>query len=150
VDVGDKVNVAGYEFMFKGAKEIVGPNYLAARADVEVWNRGRWLRALHPEKRVYNASQSATTETAIDTGLFRDLYLSLGEPQGAGAWTMRIQYKPFVGWIWGGAILMAIGGGLAVSDRRYVQAVSRQPERAQGSEERRPVPTPVGLSGARL
>jgi cytochrome c-type biogenesis protein CcmF len=89
------------------------------------------------------------TETAIDTGLFRDLYLSLGEPQGAGAWTMRIQYKPFVGWIWGGAILMAIGGGLAVSDRRYVQAV-RRPEGAQGLEKRRHVPTPAGLSGARL
>jgi cytochrome c-type biogenesis protein CcmF len=149
VDVGDTVNVAGYEFRFKGGKEIGGPNYLAARVDVEIWNGGRLLRTLHPEKRVYNASLNAMTETAIDTGLFRDLYLSLGEPQGAGSWTMRIQYKPFVGWIWGGAILMAIGGGLAVSDRRYVQAVSRQPVSVQGSEARRHVPAPVGLSDAR-
>jgi cytochrome c-type biogenesis protein CcmF len=149
VDVGDQVNVAGYDFRFIGAKEISGPNYLAARADVQIWKGDRWLRTLHPEKRVYNASLSAMTETAIDTGLFRDLYLSLGEPQGAGSWTMRIQYKPFVGWIWGGAILMAIGGGLAVSDRRYVQAVSRQPESVPGSEARRHVPAPVRLSGAR-
>jgi cytochrome c-type biogenesis protein CcmF len=148
MDVGDNVTVAGYKFQFNGVKERAGPNYLAARADVEVWNRGRWLRTLHPEKRVYNASQNAMTETAIDTGLFRDLYLSLGEPQSGGAWTMRIQYKPFVGWIWAGAILMAIGGGLAVSDRRYAQAV-RQPESAQGSEVRPRVPLPVGLSGAR-
>jgi cytochrome c-type biogenesis protein CcmF len=150
VDVGDTVNVAGYDFRFTGAKEIGGPNYLAARANVEVWNKGRWVRTLHPEKRVYNASLNSMTETAIDTGLFRDLYLSLGEPQDAGSWTMRIQYKPFVGWIWAGAILMAIGGGVAVSDRRYVHAVSRQPQGVQGAGVRRHMPAPVGLSGARL
>ncbi len=149
MDIGDTVNVAGYDFRFTGAKAIDGPNYLAARADVEVWNRDTLLRTLHPEKRVYNASQNAMTETAIDTGLFRDLYVSLGEPQGAGAGTMRIQYKPFVVWIWGGAILMAIGGGLAVSDRRYVQA-ARQAESPQGSQEKRHEPTRVGLSGAHV
>jgi len=69
------------------------------------------------------------TETAIDSGLFRDLYVSLGEPVNAGAWSVRVYYKPFVGWIWGGALLMALGGGLALSDRRY--ALARQKERAK-------------------
>ena len=69
------------------------------------------------------------TETAIDSGLFRDLYVSLGEPVAAGAWSVRIYYKPFVGWIWGGAVLMALGGGLALSDRRY--ALARQKDTAK-------------------
>ena len=68
------------------------------------------------------------TETAIDSGLFLDLYVSLGEPVGSGAWTVRVYYKPFVGWIWGGALLMAIGGGLAVSDRRYALAARKERE----------------------
>jgi cytochrome c-type biogenesis protein CcmF len=148
MDVGDVVNVAGYDFRFRGVQAVHGPNYLAARADIEVSNTGQMLRTLHPEKRVYHASGSAMTETAIDAGLFRDLYLSLGEPLDRGSWSVRIQYKPFVGWIWGGAILMALGGGLAVSDRRYVQAVSRQQERVQGSEERRHPAARAGLSGA--
>ncbi len=104
MDVGDQVNVAGYEFTFRGVKEAGGPNYLAARADIDVSTSGRRLRTLHPEKRVYYASLNAMTETAIDSGLFRDLYLALGEPLGEGSWSVRIQYKPFVAWIWGGAV----------------------------------------------
>ena len=121
--VGDTVNVAGYDFRFWGVREVRGPNYLAARADIEVSSEGRTLQTMRPEKRVYTASGNALTETAIETGLFRDLYLSLGEPLGGGAWSVRIQYKPLVGWIWGGAILMAIGGGVAISDRRYTRMV---------------------------
>jgi cytochrome c-type biogenesis protein CcmF len=68
------------------------------------------------------------TETAIDTGLFRDLYVSLGEPVGSNAWSVRVYYKPFVDWIWGGAVLMALGGGLALSDRRYALAARKQRE----------------------
>ena len=68
------------------------------------------------------------TETAIDTGLFRDLYISLGEPVSGGAWSVRVYYKPFVDWIWGGALLMAMGGGLALSDRRYALAARKQRE----------------------
>jgi len=122
MNIGDTVNVAGYHFLFRGVNDANGPNYVAARADIEVSTGGRTFRMLHPEKRVYNASLSALTETAIDMGLFRHLYLSLGEPLGGGAWSVRIHYKPFVSWIWGGALLMAIGGGLAVGDRRYVHA----------------------------
>jgi cytochrome c-type biogenesis protein CcmF len=81
---------------------------------------------MYPEKRAYTASENVMTETAIDTGLFRDLYISLGEPVSGGAWTVRVYYKPFVDWIWGGAILMAMGGGLALSDRRYALAARKQ------------------------
>ena len=150
MDVGDVVHVAGYEFGFMGVKEVGGPNYLAAQANIEVSNGGQKLRNLHPEKRVYYASGNAMTETAIDSGVFRDLYVSLGEPLDGRAWRVRVQYKPFVGWIWGGAILMAIGGGLAVSDRRYSQTSSKQREMVQGSEQKRQAPVQAGLSGARL
>jgi cytochrome c-type biogenesis protein CcmF len=83
---------------------------------------------MYPEKRSYLASGNAMTETAIDTGLFRDLYVSLGEPVGGNAWSVRVYYKPFVSWIWAGAVLMAIGGGLALSDRRYALAARKQRE----------------------
>ena len=74
---------------------------------------------LYPEKRTYAASGQTMTEAEIDTGLTRDLYVSLGEPVGDGAWGVRIYHKPFVDWIWGGCLLMAIGGFLAIGDRRY-------------------------------
>jgi cytochrome c-type biogenesis protein CcmF len=130
MDVGDVVQVAAYDFRFMGVKETSGPNYLAAQANIEVSSARQELRQLHPEKRVYYASGNAMTETAIDSGVFGDLYVSLGEPLDGRAWRVRIQYKPFVGWIWGGAILMAIGGGLALSDRRYRRASSRLAEAA--------------------
>ena len=97
---------------------------------------------MSPEKRIYNVSENAMTETAIDTGIFRDLYLSLGEPVGnSGAWTVRVHYKPFVDWIWGGAVLMALGGGLAVSDRRYALAGTlKQREAAAAAGKEQPAP----------
>jgi len=127
MEIGDTVNVGGYDFKFNGTSNVIGPNYQGARADIEVSRNGSVLRSMYPEKRIYNVSENAMTETAIDTGLFRDLYLSLGDQVGStGAWSVRVHYKPFVDWIWGGAILMAIGGGLAVSDRRYALAARKQ------------------------
>jgi len=123
MSVGDTVNVGGYDFTFNGVTEVVGPNYRAQRAEIEISENNR-VRKMYPEKRVYNVSESVMTDTAIDTGVFRDLYLSLGDPSGAsGAWSVRVYYKPFVDLIWGGAILMAIGGGLAVTDRRFALRV---------------------------
>jgi cytochrome c-type biogenesis protein CcmF len=81
---------------------------------------------LFPEKRVYRVQTMPMTEAAIDTGLFRDLYVSLGEPVGNGAWSVRVYYKPFVDWIWGGAFFMMIGGIFAVSDRRYRLATHKR------------------------
>ena len=120
--VGDSVTVGGYAFRFDGVENIAGPNYSAARGNIVVSRGGQQVLALHPEKRVYNAQQMAMTEAAISSGLFGDLYVSLGEPVSDGAWSVRIYDKPFVIWIWGGCLIMALGGLLALTDRRYRSA----------------------------
>jgi cytochrome c-type biogenesis protein CcmF len=118
---GDKVVIGGYEFTFRGTSERPGPNYAAVRGEFEVRREGSptLIRAMHPEKRTYQASGQTMTEADIDTGITRDLYVSLGEPVGGDAWGVRIYHKPFVDWIWGGCFVMALGGFLALSDRRY-------------------------------
>jgi len=128
MEIGDSTTVNGYTFTFRGTREITGPNYTAVRGLIEVNEGGKRLRDMHPEKRVYRVQQNPMTEAAIATGVTRDLYVSLGEPvEGSGAWIVRVYVKPFVDWIWGGALLMALGGGLAVADRRYrVKARSEQ------------------------
>ena len=123
---GDTISLGGYDFRLNGVQNVAGPNYRAVRAEMEISRGGNALRTMYPEKRSYLASGNAMTETAIDTGVFRDLYISLGEPVGNNAWSVRVHYKPFVSWIWGGAVLMALGGGLAVSDRRYALAARRE------------------------
>jgi cytochrome c-type biogenesis protein CcmF len=115
---GDTTTIGDLVFTFRGASAVSGPNYRAARGEVEVSESGRRIATLHPEKRFYPAAQSTMTEAAIRPGLTRDLYVSLGEPVGA-AWIVRVYVKPFVDWIWGGCLMMAIGGLLAASDRRY-------------------------------
>jgi cytochrome c-type biogenesis protein CcmF len=126
MEVGDTVAVGGYTFTFQGATQATGPNYRASRGTVEVSRDGRVIETLHPEKRIYNAQQMPMTEAAIDTGPFGDLYVSLGEPVANGAWSVRVYYKPFVTWIWGGCILMALGGLLALLDRRYRMLAQRR------------------------
>jgi cytochrome c-type biogenesis protein CcmF len=126
--VGDSIEVGGYAFRFDGAQNATGPNYRAARGSVVVSRGGKELMVLHPEKRIYNAQQMPMTEAAISTGLFGDLYVSLGEPVSDGACSVRVYHKPFVTWIWGGCIIMALGGFLALSDRRYRTATRRVPE----------------------
>jgi cytochrome c-type biogenesis protein CcmF len=134
---GDTVTVGGYIFRLNSVREVQGPNYVAARGEVEVIKNSESIEKMYPEKRSYLASGNAMTETAINTGLFRDLYVSLGEPLGDGAWSVRVYYKPFVDWIWGGAVLMALGGGLALSDRRYLLAArkERQVKTIAGTED---------------
>lgn len=119
MDVGSKVTVGGYTFQFNGVSDAVGPNYKAVVGDIGVIKNDKVVRTLHPEKRTYNASGMAMTEAAIDTGLFRDLYVALGEPLANNAWVVRAYHKPFVDWIWLGCLLMVIGGILSVTDRRY-------------------------------
>jgi cytochrome c-type biogenesis protein CcmF len=128
MDIGDTVTAGNYTFRLNGVTNVPGPNYRAARADIEVSKNGTIVNHMYPEKRSYVATESVMTETAIDSGLFRDLYISLGEPVNGGAWSVRVYYKPFVDWIWGGALLMAMGGGLALSDRRYALAACKQRE----------------------
>ena len=126
--VGDSVTVGGYAFRFDGVENATGPNYRAARGNVSVSRDGRELMVLHPEKRIYNAQQMPMTEAAISTGFFGDLYVSLGEPVCDGAWSVRVYHKPFVVWIWGGCIIMALGGFLALTDRRYRRVTRRETE----------------------
>jgi cytochrome c-type biogenesis protein CcmF len=116
---GETVAIGPYTLRFVGVGEVEGPNYIAQRGELELLRDGRVLRAMRPEKRAYFSSQMPMTEAAIDTGLTRDVYVSLGEPLDGGAWSVRAHHKPFVDWIWGGALLMALGGFLAASDRRY-------------------------------
>jgi cytochrome c-type biogenesis protein CcmF len=148
MNAGDTVNVGGYDFRMKAVTDVMGPNYRAARAEIEITKDGQYFRTMYPEKRSYLASGNAMTETAIDTGLFRDLYISLGEPLPDGAWSVRVHYKPFVTWIWGGALFMAMGGGLAVSDRRYALAARKQRsvlERAKAETAPALTPAPAKL-----
>lgn len=119
MDVGDTVAVGRHEFRFGGATEIRGPNYTGARGTVEVLRNGQLVKTMHPEKRIYNVQRMPMTEADIDSGILGDIYVSLGEPVDNGAWSVRIYSKPFVTWIWGGCVLMAIGGIVALTDRRY-------------------------------
>ncbi|MFA6120734.1 MAG: heme lyase CcmF/NrfE family subunit [Sideroxydans sp.] len=120
MDVGDTVQAGGYEFRFDGVTEVQGANYVAAQGRVSVSKDGKFVTELNPEKRQYNASGMPMTEAAIRTGLLRDLYVSLGEPiPDSEAWAVRVYIKPFVDWIWAGCFLMALGGILAITDRRY-------------------------------
>ena len=117
--VGDSITVGGYTFRFDGTREVTGPNYRAARGTVEVTREGRRVATLHPEKRHYHVQQMPMTEAAIRSSILGDLYVSLGEPVADGAWSVRVYHKPFVTWIWFGCIFMALGGALAIADRRY-------------------------------
>ncbi|MDD2719970.1 MAG: heme lyase CcmF/NrfE family subunit [Gallionella sp.] len=121
MNVGDTVMAGGYEFRFDGVTESEGPNYVAGVGHVTISQDGKVVSELNPEKRQYNVSGMPLTEAAIQPGLFRDLYVSLGEPipESEGAWAVRVYIKPFVDWIWAGCLLMGLGGILAISDRRY-------------------------------
>ncbi|MEK7317742.1 MAG: heme lyase CcmF/NrfE family subunit [Pseudomonadota bacterium] len=121
--VGDSVAVGGYDFRFDGVAPVRGPNYDALRGTVTVTRQGRPVTTLATERRVYRSQDMPTTEAAIDTGLARDLYVALGDSSDATSadarWALRVYVKPFVSWVWGGCALMALGGLLAASDRRY-------------------------------
>jgi cytochrome c-type biogenesis protein CcmF len=127
---GEQVALGGYAFRFSGVDEVQGPNYVAARGRIEVLRDGRQEALLTPEKRFYTVQKQTMTEAAIDSGLLRDLYVALGEQVAPDAWTVRVHLKPFVNWIWIGCLLMAIGGLIAICDRRYrrYRRVAQEPE----------------------
>jgi cytochrome c-type biogenesis protein CcmF len=118
LSVGAPVEVAGRTFEVTGFEDVRGPNYEGVRAQVLVTDPSGASQVLGPEKRTYTAGGMPMTEAAIDGGPLRDLYVALGEPLGGGAWAARVQVKPLVRWIWFGAILMALGGLLALSGGR--------------------------------
>ena len=125
MEPGDTTQLGGYTFRLDGVRDAQGPNYVAARAQIQVSKNGREVTTLYPEKRVYTVQNMPMTEAAIDPGFTRDLYVSLGDSVSATAWIVRVQHKPFIDWIWGGCLLMALGGAIAASDRRYRLAVKR-------------------------
>jgi len=129
---GETLSLGGYDFRFEGVKGVEGPNYQAARGTVTVTRNGAPVARMAPEKRVYHVQKNPMTEASIDYGMTRHIYVSLGDDVGNGAWTVRVHIKPFVGWIWGGCVLMALGGLLAASDRRY-RTEARRREQADAT-----------------
>jgi len=120
--IGDTVEVGGYTLRLTGISQKPGPNYNADVGSVELIKNQQVLKTLYPEKRSYFSSTMPMTEAAIDSGFTRDVYVSLGEKlesTGQPAWAVRVYHKPFVPWIWLGCLLMALGGGMAVLDKRY-------------------------------
>ena len=129
--VGDSASVAGYTFTMTELSSRRGPNFLADSAIIEVQREGSQRSfTMTPEKRLYLARGMPMTQVALRPGFFRDLYVAMGEDLGDNTWAMRIQYKPFVRWLWLGGLLMAAGGVLAVADKRYRRlATAQDPER---------------------
>jgi cytochrome c-type biogenesis protein CcmF len=135
MEPGDTVMVGGYQFKMIGVRDVPGPNYSASQGSFEVSQNGS-VHMLYPEKRKYFSSTMPMTEAAIDSGFTRDVYVSLGEALEGKAWAVRVYFKPFVDWIWGGCVFMALGGLLAMMDRRYrlkVKAVSMDAALAKGA-----------------
>ena len=116
---GDRVEAAGYEFTFDSLDFVQGPNYGASRGQISAYKNDRLVAVLHPEKRKYEARNQVMTEAALDAGLTRDLYVSLGEPLKGDAWAIRLHVKPFVRCIWLGGLMIGLGGLLSVMDKRY-------------------------------
>ncbi len=116
---GQSVQIAGYDFAFRGVRDVAGPNYNATEGEFDVTRKGALVRVLRPQKRVYRVQTMPMTEAAITVSWTRDLFVALGDQLGGDAWSVRIQYKPLIRYIWLGAVLMALGGLTAASDRRY-------------------------------
>jgi cytochrome c-type biogenesis protein CcmF len=129
---GESMELAGYHFIFEGAKHFEGPNFTSDKGTVRVVRNGKEVAVLHPEKRLYTVQSSMMTEAGIDAGFTRDLYVALGEPLGDGAWAVRVHVKPFVRWIWFGGLLTGFGGLLAALDRRYRVKVKSRVREALG------------------
>ena len=120
VNPGESYELGGFNFTFVGVKETVGQNYRASHGKLLVSKDGKQIAIMEPEKREYLVQKMPMTEAAIDAGLFRDLFVALGEPLGdQGAWSVRIYHKPFIRWIWLGALIMALGGLFSATDPRY-------------------------------
>lgn len=132
MEPGSTVEAGGYTFRLDGMVERKGPNYVTTEALVYVYDKNdQQVATLHPEKRIYNVQGMPMTEASIDEGLFRDLYVAMGEPiKGSRAWAMRVYYKPFIQWIWMGVLIMSLGGLLAATDSRYLRVARRSREGA--------------------
>jgi cytochrome c-type biogenesis protein CcmF len=122
VRIGDAVEVAGYTVRFNELNEVQGANYTALRGEVDISRDGKQIASLSPEKRIYRVQTMPMTEAGIDAGLARDLFVALGEDLGNQTWSLRIQYKPMIRFIWFGCLVMAFGGLVSMTDKRYRRA----------------------------
>jgi cytochrome c-type biogenesis protein CcmF len=127
---GDSVTIGSYAYRFDGVRQVEGPNYDAIEGTITIFRDSRPVTVLYPQKRTYRVQQNPMTEAGIEGGLFRDLYVALGDPLGGDAWSVRLQYKPLVRWIWLGGFMMALGGLLAATDPRYRRLVVRERQTA--------------------
>jgi cytochrome c-type biogenesis protein CcmF len=132
MDIGDTVSLGGYNFNFKDVRKVQGPNFEADKGVFDVYKNGELIAHLEPEKRLYIVQRMPMTEAAIHSNLARDLFIAMGEPLDNGAWAIRIYIKPFVIWLWAGAVVMAIGGIFSISDKRYRMAKVKKIKRVFG------------------
>jgi cytochrome c-type biogenesis protein CcmF len=116
---GESLELGEYRLFFAGVAPVEGGNYTGVRANMEISRDGKAIARVYPEKRLYTVRSAPMTEAGIHAGWHRDLFVALGEDLGNGAWSVRLQYKPLVRFIWLGAVIMAFGGMLAMTDRRY-------------------------------
>jgi cytochrome c-type biogenesis protein CcmF len=121
--VGEAASIAGYDFRLTALRDVRGPNFTGVEADVVVSGDRGTITTLHAQKRMYNSGGNPMTEAGIQAGIGRDLFVALGEDLGQGRWSLRLQYKPLIRYIWLGALLIALGGGIAALDRRYRRSV---------------------------
>ena len=124
--IGDTTSVGGYTFKLTDLKEIKGPNFISEQGTFEVTLGDKKFATMKPEKRLYTVQKMPMTEAAINRNFTHDLYVSMGEAGNDGAWIVRVQHKPFISWIWAGCLIIAFGGYLAASDRRYRMASRKQ------------------------
>ena len=136
VRVGETYPLGQYQITLVNVKDVQGPNYTSSMAQMRVTRGGIEVVTLFPEKRFYPVAEMPTTEAAIDYGLWRDLYLVIGDPQEGGGYAVRGYIKPFANWLWGGVLLMAFGGLLSLTDRRYriAAGAARRPAAALPAE----------------
>jgi cytochrome c-type biogenesis protein CcmF len=132
---GETIQLGRDTFVFGGVERVQGPNYIADRGNVQWLHDDVPTGLLHPEKRAYAAGGQVMTEAAIRPGVSRDIYVALGESLGDGAWAVRVHIKPFVRWVWAGALLMALGGFVTATDRRFRRAAGTN-EIADGDPDR--------------
>ena len=135
---GESIEVAGFEFQMKSLANAQGPNFSAIEAEIEIWDDGEYVATVRPQKRQYLVQKSWMTEAGIHAGMDKDLFVALGDQLGNGGWSVRIQYKPLIRFIWLGALIMAFGGLIAISDRRYR---SSAPAAGKGGAEAEEVPS---------
>jgi len=123
---GDSIDAAGYEFHMVGLSNVQGPNFSAIEAEIEIREGGEHVATVRPQKRQYLVQKSPMTEAGIRAGMDKDLFVALGDQLGNNTWSVRVQYKPLIRFIWLGALIMALGGLIAISDRRYRVSVRKK------------------------